>query len=86
MAEHPPYSVVLTYDIALQQLIVHTLDPNDLAPLVAGRMGVIVADKADFRLDDEFARHLGVGLLNTIALGQPNIKQYMSFIERPIDD
>ncbi|MFM0503806.1 hypothetical protein [Paraburkholderia caffeinilytica] len=85
MAKHPPYSVVLTYDENLQQLIVYTVDPNDLAPLVAGRMGVVMADEQDFKLDDEFARQLGVGLLNTIALGQPDIKQYMTFTEAPTD-
>jgi hypothetical protein len=42
-----------------------------------------MADEENFKLDDEFARQLGVGLLNTIALGQPDIKQYMSFKEGP---
>ncbi|MFL9911459.1 hypothetical protein [Paraburkholderia sp. RL17-337-BIB-A] len=85
MAKHPPYSVVLTYNEDLQQLIVHTIDPNRLAPLVAGRMGVVMADEEDFKLDDEFARQLGVGMLNTIALGQPDITRYMTFTEGPID-
>ncbi|WP_168794998.1 hypothetical protein [Paraburkholderia aromaticivorans] len=85
MAKHPPYSVVLSYDENLQQLIAFTIDPNMLAPLLAGRMGVVLADEDDFKLDDEFARQLGVGMLNTIALGQPGIKQYMSVTENPID-
>jgi hypothetical protein len=85
MAKHPPYSLVLTYNEDLQQLIVHTVDPDDLAPLIAGRMGVVMADEHDFKLDDEFARQLGVGMLNTVALGQPGIKQYMSFTNHPID-
>ncbi|ANB77001.1 hypothetical protein AYM40_33290 [Paraburkholderia phytofirmans OLGA172] len=85
MASHPPYSVVLTYNEDLQQLVVHTIDPKKLAPLVAGRMGVVMADEHDFKLDDEFARQLGVGMLSTIALGQPDIKQYMTFTEGPID-
>ncbi|MFP3568466.1 hypothetical protein [Paraburkholderia sp. SIMBA_030] len=85
MAKHPPYSMVLTYNEDLQQLIVHTVDPSRLAPLVAGRMGVVLADEHDFKLDDEFARQLGVGLLNTIALGQPDIKQYMTVTQDPVD-
>ncbi|MFM0502364.1 hypothetical protein [Paraburkholderia caffeinilytica] len=85
MAKHPPYPMVLTYNENLQQLIVYTVDPNDLAPLVAGRMGVVMADEQDFKLDDEFARQLGVGLLNTIALGQPDIKQYMAVTQEPSD-
>ncbi|MFM0627169.1 hypothetical protein [Paraburkholderia xenovorans] len=85
MAKHPPYSVVLSYDENLQQLIAHTIEPDVLAPLLAGRMGVVLADEDDFKLDDEFARQLGVGMLNTIALGQPSIKQFMSVSEEPID-
>ncbi|MFM0741961.1 hypothetical protein PQQ51_32435 [Paraburkholderia xenovorans] len=85
MVNHPKYSVVLTYDEELQQLIAYTVDPNVLAELVAERMGVVLADEHDFKLDDEFARQLGVGMLNTIALGQPGIKQYMSVTQDPID-
>ena len=84
MAKNPTYSVVLTYNEELQRLVVHTIDPNRLAPLVAGRMGVVIADEHDFKLDDEFARQLGIGMLNTIALGQPDIKKYKTFKERPI--
>ncbi|MDE1004482.1 MAG: hypothetical protein OSB38_02375 [Paraburkholderia fungorum] len=84
MANHPSYSVVLTYNKDMQQLIVHTVNPNSLAPLVAGRMGVVMADEEDFKLDDEFARQLGIGMLNTIALGQPEIKQYMTVTQHPI--
>ncbi|MGF6904244.1 hypothetical protein P3T22_005533 [Paraburkholderia sp. GAS348] len=29
MASHPPYSVVLTYNEDLQQLVVHTIDPKN---------------------------------------------------------
>lgn len=85
MAKHPTYSVVLTYNEELQRLVVHTIDPNRLAPLVAGRMGVVMADEHDFKLDDEFARQLGVGMLNTIALGQPELKQYMTITPYPLD-
>ncbi len=85
MAKHPPYSVVLTYDENLQQLIAYTVDPDMLAPLLTDRMGVVMADEHDFKLDDEFARQLGVGMLNTIALGQPGIKRYMSVTQDPVD-
>ncbi|MFL9996580.1 hypothetical protein PQR34_17470 [Paraburkholderia sediminicola] len=85
MANHPAYSIVLTYIENIQQLIAHTVDPAELAPLVIGKMGVVLADEHDFKLDDEFARQLGVGMLNTIALGQPDIKQYMTFTQHLID-
>ncbi|ASL46418.1 hypothetical protein bAD24_III03465 [Burkholderia sp. AD24] len=82
--QHSPYAVVLTYNEDPQRLIVHTVDPRKLAPLVSGRMGVVMADEDDFKLDDEFARQLGIGMLNTIALGQPAIKPYLSVSPYPI--
>jgi hypothetical protein len=45
----------------------------------------ILLDDFDFRLDDEFARRLGVAMLNAIALGQPDIKQYMTVTQEPIE-
>ncbi|HYS63775.1 MAG TPA: hypothetical protein VEN30_08160 [Paraburkholderia sp.] len=45
----------------------------------------VLLDQFEFRLDDEFARRFGAGVLSLIALGQPDIKQYMTFSEAPID-
>ncbi|WP_328807153.1 hypothetical protein [Paraburkholderia elongata] len=45
----------------------------------------ILFDEFDFKLDGEFARRFGGGVLNLIALGQPDIKQYMTFTPHPID-
>jgi hypothetical protein len=86
MATHPPYSVVLTYAEDREQFTVQTVDPARLAPLVAGKIEMpILLDEHDFKLDDEFARRLGVAMLNLIALGQPDIKQYMSVTQEPIN-
>ncbi|WP_232470068.1 hypothetical protein [Burkholderia ubonensis] len=41
----------------------------------------ILMDDFDYRLDDEFARRLGVAVLNLIALGQPDSKQFMSVMQ-----
>lgn len=41
--------------------------------------------EGDFKLDDEFARRLGVAMLNLIGAGQPDIKQYMTVTQEPID-
>jgi hypothetical protein len=85
MATHPPYSVVLTYAQDRQMLTVQTVDPTKLAPLVAGKIEMpIIFEDFDFKLDDEFARRLGVAMLNLIALGKPEIKQYMSVTPGPI--
>lgn len=85
MAKHPPYSVVLRYNENLQQLVAYTVDPDMLTPLLGERMGVVRADEQDFKLDDEFPRQFGVGMLNTIAFGQPGIRQCMSVTDDPID-
>jgi hypothetical protein len=86
MAKHPPYSVVLTYKADIEQLIVHAVDPNRLAPLVAEALEMpILLDEYDFKLDDEFARRLGVAMLNLIGAGQPDIKQYMTVTQEPIE-
>jgi hypothetical protein len=86
MAIDPPRSVVLNYDQSGQQLTVRLVDPAILAPLLAGTFEVpILLDEFDFKLDDEFARRLGVAMLNAIALGHPDIKQYMSVTQAPID-
>jgi hypothetical protein len=45
----------------------------------------VLLDEFDFRIDDEFVRRFGGGVLNLIAVGQPEIKQYMSFTPHPID-
>ena len=86
MATHPPYSVVLTYAEDRQRLTVQTVDPAKLIPLVAGKIEMpILLDEYDFKLDDEFARRLGVAMLNLIALGQPDIRQYMSVTQEAIN-
>ncbi|MFM0741964.1 hypothetical protein PQQ51_32450 [Paraburkholderia xenovorans] len=86
MAKYPPRSVVVTYDEDSQQLILQLADPMKLAPLLAGTLKApILLDEFDFKLNDEFARRFGGGVLNLIALGQPDINQYMTVTQHPID-
>ncbi|KFX61684.1 hypothetical protein KBK24_0131795 [Burkholderia sp. K24] len=86
MANHPPYSVVLTYIEDRQEFAVQAVDRARLAPVVAGTLEApILLDEHDFKLDDAFARRLGAAMLSLIALGQPDIKQYMSLTQDPID-
>jgi hypothetical protein len=81
-----PRSVVLNYDQDSQRLNVQLVEPAQLASILAGKFTVpILLDDFDFRLDDEFARRLGVAMLNAVALGQPELKQYMTFTPHPID-
>ncbi|CAE6841601.1 hypothetical protein R69658_06751 [Paraburkholderia aspalathi] len=82
----PPCSVVASYDEDRQQLILQSVAPAGLATLLARTVEIpILLDEFDFRLDDEFVRRFGGGLLNLIALGQPELKQYMTFTPHPID-
>ncbi|MFL9990733.1 hypothetical protein PQR34_06170 [Paraburkholderia sediminicola] len=86
MAKHPPYSVVLTYIEDRQEFAVQAVDRARLAPAVAGEFKApILLDEHNFRLDDAFARRLGAAMLSLIALGQPDIKQYISVTHDPID-
>ncbi|MEX3759352.1 hypothetical protein [Paraburkholderia phenoliruptrix] len=86
MANYPPRSVVVTYDEDSQQLILQLADPVKLAPLLAGTLKApILLEEFDFKLDDEFVRRLGGGVLNLIALGQPEIRQYTTYTQHPID-
>ncbi|NKJ48149.1 hypothetical protein CIC12_15655 [Burkholderia sp. SG-MS1] len=86
MAQHPPYSVVVTYFEDRQEIAVQAVDRARLAPIVAGELEIpILLDEHEFKLDDAFARRLGSGILTLIALGQPDIKQYTSFRLDPID-
>ncbi len=86
MVKHTPYSIIVTYAEDRQQLIVQAVDPARLTTIVAGKLEMpILLDEFDFKLDDEFARRLGAAMLSLIALGQPDIKQYMSMTYDPID-
>jgi hypothetical protein len=79
MAQHPSYSVVLTYAEDQKTLSVRAVEHGKLAPLLADKLDLpILLEEFDFRLDDEFARRLGTAVLNPIALGQPEIMNYMS--------
>jgi hypothetical protein len=85
VATHPPYSVVLTYDEDEQKFSVQTADPALLAPLLAGRLDMpILLEEFGRKIDDEFARRLGVAMLNLIALGTPDLKRYISVTPGPI--
>ncbi|MEX3931962.1 hypothetical protein AB4Y32_09135 [Paraburkholderia phymatum] len=85
MAKHSPYSIVLTYQEDRQMLTAYAVEPAAVAPLLAGKLEMpILLDEFEFKLDDEFARRLGVAMLNLIALGQPDIKQYMSVTPGPL--
>ena len=87
MANHPPYSVVLTYTENPQQLTMQAVDASRLAPIVAGTREVpFFLDDDNFEFDDELARQLGVAMLNVIAAGRPSIKQCLYVTQHPIDE
>jgi hypothetical protein len=81
---HPAYSVVLTYEEHRDMLTVHAIASEDLKAEKSTRLEMpILLDEFNFTLDDEFARRLGIAMLNLIALGQPDIRQYMSVTAEP---
>ncbi|MDR6379577.1 hypothetical protein PQR11_28460 [Paraburkholderia strydomiana] len=83
----PPCSVVVTYDQDRQRLILQTADRAKIAGALKGESEIpVLLDDFKFKLDDEFARRFGAGVLALIALGQPDLKQYISFTEAPPDE
>jgi len=85
MAARPPHSIILSYAEDCQQLIVHTIDSDRLAPLIADKPEMpIPLDEFDFTLDDEFAQLFGGAMLGLIAFGRPGLKQYMSVSSWPV--
>lgn len=86
MTKFPRCSVLVTYDEDRQRLIVQTVSSAKLTSALTGEIEMpVLLDEFDFNIDDEFVRRFGGGVLNLIALGQPQIKQYMSFAQHPID-
>lgn len=73
----PARAVVLNYDQNGQRSNVQLVEPAKLAPLLAGKFTVPVPL-------DEFVRRFW-GVFNLIALGQLDIKQYMTFTEGQIN-
>ncbi|MBR8405552.1 hypothetical protein [Burkholderia cenocepacia] len=85
MATHPPYCVVLSYsDDDEKMMTVHHVDKRKLAPLLRnGTSMPIYLDEYSDNLDDEFVRRLGVAMLNVLALGQPELKQFVTAKQEP---
>ncbi|WP_063550053.1 hypothetical protein [Burkholderia territorii] len=82
MANHPPYSVVLS--LVGDHFDVRAVEREKLAPAAAGALMMpILLSEFDYKLDDEFARRLGVAVLNLIALGQPEVKRFISITQDP---
>ncbi|WP_144140047.1 hypothetical protein [Paraburkholderia sp. BCC1884] len=87
MAKHPPYSVVLTYFEDRQEFALQAVARSKLAPAIAGTLEIpVLLDEHSFKLDDAFARRLGAMMLSLVALGQPDLEQYISISQQPIDE
>lgn len=86
MANHPPYSLVLTYTEDPRQLVMQAVDSarrlRSSRELWKYRFFL---DDDDFKFDDELARQLGVAALNVIAAGRPDIKHCLALTQHPID-
>ncbi|MDR5754293.1 MULTISPECIES: hypothetical protein [unclassified Caballeronia] len=82
---HKPSSIVLSYAQHEEQLLIHVVETDKLSALTAQVLEApILLSESDFRLDDEFARELGVSLLNVLALSHPHLSQYMTATQTPL--
>jgi hypothetical protein len=79
MANHQPYCVVISYLEDVQEFALQAVDRRKLEPLLAGKFAVpMPLEIQDFKIDDGFAQGLGATVLNMLALGQPELKQYLN--------
>ncbi|WP_433695757.1 hypothetical protein [Paraburkholderia phenoliruptrix] len=87
MANHPPYTVVLTYVDDPAQLTIQAVETALVAPLIEGAMAMpVFLDDEDVIFDDERARRLGVAMLNLIAAGRPGVKKRLNLTQHPIGE
>ncbi|MFM0723865.1 hypothetical protein PQQ53_09255 [Paraburkholderia strydomiana] len=60
------------------------IDRRKLEPILAGKFAVpLPLEMQDFKIDDLCAQGIGATMLNMLALGQPEIKQYMTLTRYP---
>jgi hypothetical protein len=83
--KHKPSSIILSYVPDSQRLLIHVVETRRASALTAEVLEApLLLEESDFKLDDEFARQLGVSLLNVLALSSPELKTYMSVTQAPI--
>ncbi|SAL80700.1 hypothetical protein AWB67_05674 [Caballeronia terrestris] len=83
--KHKPSSIILSYVPDSQRLLIHVVETRKASALTAEVLEApLLLEESDFKLDDEFARQLGVSLSNVLALSSPELKTYMSVTQAPI--
>ncbi|WP_454828865.1 hypothetical protein [Paraburkholderia xenovorans] len=86
MTKFLPCSIVVTYDENRQQLILQCVMPERLSSALKGASEIpVLLDEFNFKIDDEFVRRFGGGIVKILSMGQPDLKQYMTFTESPLD-
>jgi hypothetical protein len=90
-ASHPLRSVIVDFSPADESISIYPVKRVEVETVIAHalKFPVFFEEEAahgehGFLLDDEFARRIGVGILNALALSYPDLKTLMSATNNPI--
>jgi hypothetical protein len=90
-AFHPLRSVIVDFSPADESISIHPVARVEVEKVIANalKFPVFFEDEAaceggGYLLDDEFARRIGVGILNALALSYPDLKPMITATNEPI--
>jgi hypothetical protein len=89
-SNHPKRSIIIDYSAEDARLLVYPVEREKTRSIIADALEIpILFDEAAaqvgdrYQLDDEFARRLGVAMLNLLALSYPELKQDITASQAP---
>jgi hypothetical protein len=89
-SNHPKRSIIIDFSAEDARLLVYPVEREKTQPIIADALEIpILFDEAAaqvgdrYQLDDEFARRLGVAMLNLLALSYPELKQDITASQAP---
>ena len=89
-SNHPKRSIIIDYSAEDARLLVYPVEREKARSIIADALEIpILFDEAAtqagdrYQLDDEFARRLGVAMLNLLALSYPELKQDITASQAP---
>jgi hypothetical protein len=87
---HPKRSIIIDFSAEDARLLVYPVEREKTRSIIADALEIpILFDEAAaqagdrYQLDDEFARRLGVAMLNLLALSYPELKQDITASQAP---
>jgi hypothetical protein len=88
---HPLRSIIVNYSPDDQRISVYGVDKAKTETITAGALEAPIfleeeahKEGAEYKLDDEFARRLGVAMLNVLALSYPDLRPLITATNAPL--